>query len=457
MHERRKGLGSVQVEPRIFKGTRDFLPADMAVRNRAVGTLRDAFERFGFLPLETPAIELLEVLEGKSGSEEDKLIYNLAYRDGRTLGLRYDLTVPLSRVMAMYGRDLPLPFKRYQIQPVWRADKPQKGRFREFCQCDVDTVGCAEMAADAEIILLVRQAMQDLGFQSFRMTLNHRKIITGVMEVIGVPEAARTAASKAVDKLEKIGRDEVEKLLVSGAEAGLSPARAREFLDAVAPGGSPAKDLERLADLLGKSEAGRAGVAETRELLALVSAVCDDATWLRFSPDMVRGLDYYTGPIFEIQVTEPKIGSLGGGGRYDRLVGELGGGEGFPATGFAFGLERIILALSEGGAGSAVSGGPQVLVTVFSEDLQAEAFRLAEEIRGGGLRVELFVGKPGKMKKQFKTADRKAIPVTAVLGPDEAAGDRVGLKDMRTGEQRQVPRAEAARSICAMLGEGERT
>ncbi len=439
------------IETRIFKGTRDFLPADMAVRNRAISILRETFESFGFEPIETPAFEFMDVLTGKSGGEEDKLIFPLAYRDGRTLGLRYDLTVPLSRVMAMHGKNLPMPFKRYQIQPVWRADNPQAGRFREFCQCDIDIIGSPEMSADAEILLIVRSAMKKLGFAEFCVEVNNRKIITGLMEAFGVPPESRVAACKAVDKLEKMGPGAVGEILVSrDGGPGMAEAAAGGLLDALVTTGDPADDMRRVEAAVGNSAAGKEGFGELRRIYALAEAATGEPGWLRFSPGMVRGLDYYTGPIFEIKVTEPKIGSLGGGGRYDRLVGQLGGGEGYPAVGLAFGLERIIIALAEK-KDAAASPAADVLVTVFSDDLAPQSLRLADAMRKAGLRAETYVGEAGKLAKQFKHAAKKNIPITAVVGPDEIAAGQVKIKDMRSGVQESVASVDAPSRISALV------
>jgi histidyl-tRNA synthetase len=439
-----------KVEPRIFKGTRDFLPREMAMRLHAISALRDVFELYGFLPLETPAFEYLDVLTGKSGSEEDKLIFPLAYKGGKVLGLRYDLTVPLSRVMAMHGPSLPKPFKRYQIQPVWRADKPQKGRFREFWQCDIDTVGSPAMTADAEIALLVETAMTRLGFVGWELLYNNRKVITGLMEAFGVPEDRRVAVCKAVDKLEKIGPENVIGLL---SDQGLGAEAAQNLLAVVTASPDEEKDFARMEEALGGVEAGLEGVGELREVRGLVTAVSPNASWFRFAPDMVRGLDYYTGPIFEIRLTESGLGSLGGGGRYDRLIGDLGGGEGYPAVGFAFGLERIILALSNRGEENQSLRGAEVLVTVFSPDLADRSLMLGAALRRAGLRTEVYVDVPRKIGRQFKLADRKGIPVTVIIGPEEGASGSVKIKDMRTGEQVTAALDDAAEVIRRMLGE----
>ncbi len=437
-----------RVEPRIFKGTRDFLPERMRVRQRVVEALRSVFESFGFEPIETPAVEFHDILTGKSGEEADHLLFRLAYQDGRTLALRYDLTVPLSRVVAMYGKSMLFPFKRYQIQPVWRAEKPQKGRYREFLQCDVDTVGSASMAADAEILLLACDAMETLGFADFTVALNNRKIMNGVYRALGVPEALHVFTSRAVDKIEKAGPAEVRRTLLQGREGVSVPAAAADaLLDLIA-----SADLAEVEKTAGEDEEGRAGVEEVREILRIVSAHPQASKAVRYTPSMVRGLDYYTGPIFEMIIQEPRIGSLGGGGRYDGLVG-LFSGDDLPATGFSFGLERLIDALEASGKGAAEAGRPSdVLVTVFSRDLQKDSVEVAGELRKAGLRTEVYLDAGRKLKKQFDYANRRNLPVVIVLGPDEIEAGRLSVKWMERGAQETMPRAGAAKRILEGLG-----
>jgi histidyl-tRNA synthetase len=438
-----------RIEPRIFKGLRDVLPPRMRARRFVVELLRGVFESFGFEPLETPAIEFRDILTGKSGSDADKLLFPLAYEDGRTLALRYDLTVPLSRVVALYGPQLVFPFKRYQMQPVWRAEKPQKGRYREFLQCDVDTVGTDSMAADAEIVGLACDAMRRLGFARFRIELNDRKIINGLYEALGLDPAVHAFVSRTVDKLDKIGADEVRRVLVEGEEGTPVPAdKAAALLDLVR-----SADLGAVEKAVSGTEAGRQGVAEVREILGLLGKVPAAAGAVVYSPALVRGLDYYTGPIFEAVVDEPKIGSLGGGGRYDGLIA-LFSGENRPAVGFSFGVERLVDAMEERAQtllGPAAARASDVLVTVFSPELRAESVALGAEFRAAGMRTEVFLEAGKKLGKQFDYANRKGIPVAATVGPQEAAEGKVAVKDMARGVQETVARAEAPERVRAIL------
>jgi histidyl-tRNA synthetase len=450
MSEAGIGSGKPRIEPRIFKGLRDILPPRMRVRRFVVECLRGVFESYGFEPLETPAIEFHDILTGKSGAEADKLLFPLAYEDGRTLALRYDLTVPLSRVVAMNGPQMVFPFKRYQMQPVWRAEKPQKGRYREFLQCDVDTVGTDSMAADAEILGLACDAMRRLGFARFRLELNDRKLVNGLYEALGIPPEIHTFVSRTVDKLDKIGRDEVRRVLVEGAEGPAVPAdKASALLELL-----ETSDLDRIEAATGSTAAGREGAAEIREILGLLSAIPAASGAVVYSPALMRGLDYYTGPVFEAVVDEPKIGSLGGGGRYDGLIAVFSG-ESRPAVGFSFGVERLVDAMEERGQGligAAAARGLDVLVTVFSPALRKESTALAAELRAAGLRAEVFLEAGKKLGKQFDYANRKAVPVAATIGPEEAAGGKVALKDMAKGAQEKVARAEAPARVREILG-----
>jgi histidyl-tRNA synthetase len=443
-----------RVEARIFKGLRDALPEKGRIRRIVIDRLRSVFESFGFEPLETPAIEFYDILTGKSGEEADRLLFPLAYGDGRTLALRYDLTVPLSRVVTMYGGSLTFPFKRYQIQPVWRAEKPQRGRYREFLQCDVDTVGTDRMDADAEVLLLICDAMANLGFSAYRIELNDRKIINGLYETLSIPEGNGDFVSRTVDKLPKIGRDEVRRLLAEGEGGEAVPGQTADTLLDLLDGA----DLESMEKALSGSETGREGVSEVREILELLAGVPSAARAVRFTPAMVRGLDYYTGPIFEVVVDEPKIGSLGGGGRYDGLVG-LYSGQDRPAVGFSFGLERLVEALedrAEALAGPGANRASDALVTVFSPELRKASMALAAELRGSGVRTEVYLGKTKKFGKQFDYANRRSIPVALTLGPDEIAKGTVAVKWMDEGKQEVVPRGDVPTLVASRLRSGGR-
>jgi histidyl-tRNA synthetase len=396
------------------QGTRDFLPAQMASRLRLVERLRKVFVTYGFEPLETPAMERIETLLGKYGDEGDKLVFKILKRgEGEATGeadlaLRYDLTVPLARVVAMHP-ELPMPFKRHQIQPVWRADRPQKGRFREFWQCDVDTVGSTSPIADAECLAVLHDSLVALGFEHFQILVNHRAILRGMAARVGAP--SETKFLTALDKLDKIGREGVSaELHAMGVE-----------------------DVDVLWTMLDEGDVDPVALEDLARITGLAKdlGVRDD----RMAQDLTlaRGLDYYTHGVWEVRVTEPKIGSLGGGGRYDNLVGMFAGRT-LPAVGASLGIDRIAVVMEELGMWPQGRTDIQVWVTVFSGELQPAALNVATSFRRAGVACELTLDDK-KLGKQMKAADTRGVPFAVVVGPDEAAKGVVQLKRLATGEQ----------------------
>ena len=436
-----------KITPQVLRGMRDFLPEQMILRQYVIGQLRTIFERFGFEPLETPAIEYAETLEGKFGAEGDKLLYRFEDRGERRVALRYDLTVPLARVVAMHG-ELVRPFKRYQIAPVWRAERPQKGRYREFWQCDIDTVGTKSVLADAEVVNVVYLALRRLGFDRFVVKINNRKILEALALFAGVPAAGAGGVYRAIDKLEKVGREAVARELEA---EGLSVDVVGRLLDLLSETGSDEEVLARTRERLAAFPAGAEGIDETEHLLRYLDAAGVPATYRRVDLSMVRGMDYYTGPIYETVVEEPKIGSVSGGGRYDKLIG-LFSREEIPATGLSFGLERIIDVIDELGMrpASVRRTTAEVLVTVFSPESVGESIRLAAEVRDQGVNAELYLGED-RLGAQLRYASRKDIPFAAILGPDELARGQVVLKDLAGEGQQTLPRAAIASAVRAAL------
>ncbi len=420
------------------KGMRDFLPARMHNRRRVIETVRAVFERFGFEPLETPALERIETLLGKSGEEADRLIFRVLKRGegGRRgevdLALRYDLTVPLARVVAMHP-ELPMPFKRYQVQPVWRADRPQRGRFREFYQCDVDIVGTASPLAEAECLAVVATALDALGFEDFRIRLNDRRLLRRLAEAAGVAER-ETELLVAIDKLDKVGEDGVRAELAGrGFDSSAVDAVFAMLHGGELPGAGPIEAaLREIADA-----AVLLGVPEGRLVL--------DRT-------LARGLDYYTGPVFETVLDARdaegrpvRVGSVSGGGRYDGLVGIFSGRE-IPAVGVSLGLERLIVVMEE--LGMLPEPGPvaRVLVTVFSPELRPASLEAVRAFREAGVPAELSFAE-GKLGKQFKAAARRGLPWVLTIGPDEREAGVVRLKNLGTGEQVALPLPEAVARV----------
>ncbi len=423
---------------------RDFLPEDVRRRDYVIGVIADVYRRYGFEPLETPALENIETLTGKYGEEGNKLIFKVLRRgehesSGETdLALRYDLTVPLARVVAEYRGKLPKFFKRYQIQPVWRADRPARGRFREFYQCDVDAIGSRSPLVETELCAAVSDVLRALGFSDFTIRLNHRRVLSGLLDAAGVPAGVQGSALIAIDKLDKIGREGVHKELV---ERGVDDVAATRLLETFSGGTTVARARELVAAI----PDAVSGLDELDRILTL-SEGTSAAQRVRFDPSLARGLSYYTGAIMEVAVPD-LAGSLGGGGRYDGLVGMFLGEE-VPACGFSLGLERILVVMGERHMfpPSVERASADVMVTVFDAESLPEALKLAAELRAANLRVELYP-EPDKLGKQMKYAASKQIPFAAVLGGDELARGEVTIKTLTTGTQESLPRATVATEI----------
>jgi histidyl-tRNA synthetase len=431
---------------------RDFLPADVRRRDYVIGVVEDVYRRYGFQPLETPALENIETLTGKYGEEGNKLIFKVLRRgehetSGETdLALRYDLTVPLARVVAEHRGKLPKFFKRYQIQPVWRADRPARGRFREFYQCDVDAIGSKSMVVETELCAAVSDVLQRLGFTDFVIKINHRQVLSGLLDVSGVPADLHGQALVALDKMDKIGPDGVRREL---EERGITS--AERVIGAFAAEAT----VDQVRGVLQGRDAACAAVDQLAQIFTLAAAT-SAAAHLRFDPSLARGLSYYTGAIMEIAVPD-LAGSLGGGGRYDGLIGMFLG-EDIPACGFSLGLERILVVMTERGMfpDTVDAGTADVLVTLFEGEEVTDSLRLARELRDAGLRVEVYP-EADKLGKQFKYAAAAGIARVAVLGSDERARGVVTIKDMKTGAQSAVPRPSAGEHLRVESGQPSAT
>ena len=428
-------------------GTRDFLPDDVRRREYVIGVVRRVYERYGFEPLETPAFENIETLLGKYGEEGNKLIFKILRRGEHEqsgeadLALRYDLTVPLARVIAQYQNELPKFFKRYQIQPVWRADRPARGRFREFYQCDVDSIGSRSAVVEVDQMAAVSDVLIQLGFTDFVLRLNHRGVLYGLLNAAGVAGEHHADALVALDKLDKIGADGVAREF---SARGIPPSVAERCLRqfAVPAAERPEETVRRLEETLGKDDRSVANLREITGLAAATSA----GGGLRVDLNLARGLSYYTGAIMEIVVPD-LAGSLGGGGRYDNLVGMFLGRD-VPACGFSLGLERIIVVMTERAMFPAevVGGTVDVMVALWHEDVRADALALATELRRSGLRVDIYPD-ADKLGKQFKFASSRNVPYVAIVGDDERAQGKVSIKDLRTGDQQTIDRGDAGQYV----------
>jgi histidyl-tRNA synthetase len=419
-------------QSRPARGMRDFLPEDVRRREYVIGIVSSIYQRYGFEPLETPALENIETLTGKYGEEGNKLIFKVLRRgehesSGETdLALRYDLTVPLARVVAEYRGTLPKYFKRYQIQPVWRADRPARGRFREFYQCDVDAIGSRSPVVETEMLAAVSEVLEKLGFDDFTIQLNHRQLLTATLNRAGVEPPLHTTALVALDKLDKIGVDGVLEEMVS---RNVPYHVAQAVLDNVGSG-----EFGSFPDQPGAAAAENLG-----EIMKLCESTAA-AGQVKFAPFLARGLSYYTGAIMEVTVPD-LAGSLGGGGRYDGLIGMFLG-EDVPACGFSLGLERILVVMTERKMfpPEIEQASADVLLTLFDQSTVPEVLKLAAELRAAGIRVEVYP-EPDKLGKQMKYASSRKIRFAAILGGDEIARGEVTIKNLETGDQQSVPRA----------------
>ena len=432
------------------RGTRDFLPADVRRRGHVIDVVRRVYERYGFEPLETPAFENIETLTGKYGEEGAKLIFKILKRgehesSGQAdLALRYDLTVPLARVIAEYQSTLPKFFRRYQIQPVWRADRPARGRFREFYQCDIDAIGSTSPVVEVEVLSAVSDVLTSLGFNDFRIRLNDRRVLHALLATAGVPADRETEALVALDKLDKIGPDGVASdMAARGIAAPVAAACLHLFSDSDAP----------MLDALATRLAGRQDVLTTLRTIVGLAEATPVAGRLRVDPSLARGLSYYTGAIMEIAVPD-LAGSLGGGGRYDHLVGMFLGRE-VPACGFSLGLERIIVVMAERGMfpPDIASAPADVMVALWDEASRADALAVADRLRREGLAVDVYP-EPDKPGRQFKYAASRQYPVVVLAGEDERRAGAVTVKNMRTATQCTVPLADLVGRVRAELEQG---
>ena len=437
------------VKPQLLSGFRDFLPAQMLLRQQVIGILRDVFERHGYEPFDTPALEYAATLTGKYG-EDEKLLYRFTDHGGREVGLRYDLTVPLARVAALHANDLVLPFKRYHIAPVWRGDRPQRGRFREFFQCDVDTVGSPSMLADAEAIATVADALTALGFPEFTIQINDRRIITGLAKLAGVADEQAGQVYRSIDKIEKIGPTGVRTELI---ERGVDADAADRVIDLVTMRGSDAEVLAQLRERAANFPDVVAGADDLERLLGYLDGLGVARENYALQLSMVRGLDYYTGPVFEIAVERPKVGSIGGGGRYDGLIGSFSGRD-VPATGFSLGLERAFEVIAEFGLLPPLRTVSQVLVAIMrgnEDDGVAGALALVSELRAAGIRAEVYLNERRGLRDQLSYADRKGVPFLAIVGEDERASGQVKLRELANRDDRLIPRGEFAETLLGLL------
>ncbi len=433
-----------RIKPRLLKGFSDFLPERMLARRNLIEIVRTVYERYGFMPLDTPALEYLETLTGEYGANSAKEIYAFEDRAGDHVALRYDLTVPLARIIAQYP-DLPKPFRRYQFSPVWRFDKPGPGRFREIWQFDVDTVGCAKMIADAEIIGAIVDCLKALGVERFHVRYSNRKLLNALIGYAGIESGRAHDVFRVLDKLDKAGLENVKLELgpgrvdksgdpIKGLGLDGGPiGKIDEFLSIT--GKTRTEIVTNLRALFGDAKEANEAIDELAEIDELLTAAGIDDTHVKIDVSVARGLDYYTGPIFEAILDDlPKFGSVFGGGRYDGLVQRFMG-QAIPAVGTSVGIDRLLAALVELGSVHAPRTTVQVLVTTMDKKRMADYQILTRELRDAGINTELYFGKAGQIGKQLQYADRVGIPLAVIAGSDEFDKGEVSVKNLHEGRE----------------------
>ncbi|WP_390621950.1 histidine--tRNA ligase [Rubinisphaera italica] len=435
------------IKPQTLRGFRDFLPAMMIPRLQIIEAAREVYSQYGFSPIDTPALEYTEILLGKGGNETDKQLYRFEDQGGRDVAMRFDLTIPFARFAAQNIGVLGTPFKRYHIAPVWRGERPARGRFREFVQCDFDTIGTDSLAADIETILVVHDLLDKIGIGEFTIRINHRQLLNGLLEQLGLLEHSKELL-RALDKLPKIGEEAVIKEMVdtTGVESG----KAEQVLKLAALQGEPEAILEEARSLISSSELGQQAWSALQEITQTCSNIGIATNRLSLDLSIARGLDYYTGLIFETFLTDlPDMGSISSGGRYDDLAG-LYTKQKLSGVGGSLGLDRLLAALDEMKRLDEVATTSQILVLRFVENRLADYQKISRQLHQAGIASEVYP-EAKALSKQLKYADRKKIPLALISGEDELAENVWQLKNLRTGNQLTVSADHLAETVKAEL------
>lgn len=441
------------IQPRTLKGFRDFLPQAMIPREALMETARNVYRTYGFVPIETPALEYSEILCGKGSDETDRQMFRFEDHGGRDVGMRFDLTIPLARYVAQHSNDLGLPFKRYHIGPVWRGEKPQVGRYREFAQCDFDTIGTTSIASDIETALVIFDLLRAIGFERFSVRVNNRKILNGLLEKFDLSQHS-TNVLRGIDKLEKIGADAVKKEIIENT--GIAETQTQQILELAAIKGETHDVLNRLETICSGNELAETGLAELNQLSQVVGEVCSDAKQFQIDVSIARGLDYYTGTIFETFLDDlPSIGSVCSGGRYDNLA-ELFTKQKLPGIGASLGLDRLLAAMQKLEMIPSSKTTANVLIVQFSADQITHYFRLASQLRAAGIRVEVYP-EAKKLGNQFKYADRRGFEAVIVAGEEEINAGKVQVKWMLDGSQHEVDLDDSATKLIDWLKDRQQT
>jgi histidyl-tRNA synthetase len=436
-----------RIKPQTLRGFRDFLPDQMMAREHLIDIARSVYRSYGFAPIDTPALEYAEVLLGKGGEESDKQVFRFTDQGDRDVAMRFDLTVPLARFAAQYVQELGVPFRRYHIAPVWRGERPARGRFREFMQCDFDTIGTMSNSADIETLFVINDLFEKIGIERFTIRVNNRKVLNGLLEKCGLSEHA-VGILRCLDKLDKIGRDAVAAEMVE--RVGITAAGASQVLDMAQLKGSPDEILRALDGMLAGSQVGETGVNDLRELFTSVDACGWPAGRVSLDVAIARGLDYYTGTIYETLLGDlPEIGSVCSGGRYDNLA-DLFTAQQLPGVGASLGLDRMLAALEELGRTKKATTPAPVLVTMFDAGRVSDYLQLGRRLRKAGIGTEVYP-EAKNIGKQMKYADRKGFRLAVIAGGDEFAAGQFQVKDLQNGTQSSVAAADIVAHISALL------
>ena len=435
------------IKPQTLKGFRDFLPEDMRLREYVINTFKEVFERYGYEPLETPALEYSKLMLGISGEEAETQFFRFKDRGGRDVMLKFEVMVPMCRVVAQYKDKIVFPFKRYQIQRCWRAEKPQKGRLREFTQCDADTIGTSSMTADAEFIQMGIEVMKEFGFKNFITLINNRKFLAGLAKFVKIDPSFIYRICMSIDKLRKIGIEQVRKEMIK--KSGLEPAKVDQVLTIITTKEKGRQLIKTFKKKMAKIPEAQEGLSEIEEIFDYLDTAGVEEKYYRFDPTIARGLAHYTGPIWEVEVIEGGVGSMAGCGRYDDVIGSyLGGQEKIPATGGSFGIERMMAVLKSRKMAKLPKSYAKVLITIFDKNLTDESIKMAVQLRKNKIPTVLYP-EPIRLDKQIKYADRRSIPWVIILGPNEMKAKKVTLKNLQTGQQETITADQTIKKLTA--------
>jgi len=440
-------MASKRIKPQTLRGFRDFLPDQMMAREQLVDVARAVYRSYGFAPIDTPALEYAEVLLGKGGDESDKQVFRFTDQGDRDVAMRFDLTVPLARYAAQHIQALGTPFRRYHIGPVWRGERPARGRFREFMQCDFDTIGTTSNTADIETLLIINDLFEAIGIERFPIRVNNRRVLNGLLEMNDLQQHA-VGILRSLDKLDKIGRDKVVIEMVDAV--GISAAQAGRVLDMAQLNGTPDQILASLDDMLSGNETGELGLSNLRELFDAVRGCELPTDRVSLDVSIARGLDYYTGTIYETFLSDlPTIGSVCSGGRYDNLADKFTSQQ-LPGVGASLGLDRMLAALEELGVTRKSSTPAPVLVTMFEADRTADYLRMARSLRQAGIGTEVYPEAKG-IGKQMKYADRKGFQIALIAGANEFTAGVWQVKSLAGGSQLEVAAGDVVETVRDLL------